>query len=324
MLRRVFHFPSKNLITVIPAALFLGFSVGLFADTAFLKKYILVTTFLMIYPTMIGFRFQEGLRFTEKRLLLLAAAMNFLVIPVFAYFLGGLFFGSRPELLAGLAILAILPTSGMTISWTLLFKGNVAGAVKITAFGLVIGALLAPWYLVLTVGQFVPLNPLAVSKTISTVVFLPLVAGFITQHLLRRVYTEDRFTRDIRPLLPAASVWGLLALMFMSMSMKTKMILSQPELILQVLGVLALFYTVNFALGTVIGQRVLAPRDAVALVYGSAVRNLSISLGVAVATFGPTAALLVTLAFLVQVQAAPWYGKIIEHFGLIPATAEGI
>src|SRR5699024_12706622 len=48
---------------------------------------------------------------------------------------------------AGLALSALLPTSGMTISWTVLQKGNVGAAVKLTVFGLILGSLLTPWYL---------------------------------------------------------------------------------------------------------------------------------------------------------------------------------
>jgi len=38
-------------------------------------------------------------------------------------------------------------------------------------------------------------------------------------------------------------------------------------------------------------------------------RNLSLALGLAVTTFGPKAAIIVTLAFILQVQGAAWYGK---------------
>jgi hypothetical protein len=39
-------------------------------------------------------------------------------------------------------------------------------------------------------------------------------------------------------------------------------------------------------------------------------RNLSIALGIAVASFGPETALIITLAFIIQVQGAAWYGKL--------------
>jgi predicted Na+-dependent transporter len=52
-------------------------------------------------------------------------------------------------------------------------------------------------------------------------------------------------------------------------------------------------------------------------------RNLSIALGIAVAQFGPEAALVLALAYIVQVQSAAWYVKATDRvFG--PAPTEPI
>lgn len=56
-------------------------------------------------------------------------------------------------------------------------------------------------------------------------------------------------------------------------------------------------------------------KDAITVVYGTVMRNLSLALGLAVTTFGPKAGLIVTLAFILQVQSAAWYGKISEKLG---------
>lgn len=50
-----------------------------------------------------------------------------------------------------------------------------------------------------------------------------------------------------------------------------------------------------------------------ALVYGSVMRNLSICLAIAMMTFGkqhPEVALVIALAFIIQVQSAAWYVRI--------------
>lgn len=51
-----------------------------------------------------------------------------------------------------LLLTALLPTSGMTISWTGFAKGNVPAAVKMTVVGLIAGSLLAQVYLEATAG----------------------------------------------------------------------------------------------------------------------------------------------------------------------------
>ena len=62
--------------------------------------------------------------------------------------------------------------------------------------------------------------------------------------------------------------------------------------------------------------------DAIAMVYGSVMRNLSIALAIAINAFGEKgadAALVVAAAYIIQVQSAAWYVKLTDRvFG--PAT----
>ena len=74
------------------------------------------------------------------------------------------------------------------------------------------------------------------------------------------------------------------------------------------------------------GKPLLARGDAIALVYGTVMRNLSIAPALAINAFGPQgagAALMVALSYVVQVQAAAWYVKYTDRiFGpAMPAAA---
>ena len=104
--------------------------------------------------------------------MLTTMALNFLAIPVIAYLLGVGFLLKDPQLFAGLAITALLPTGNMTIAFTMLAKGNVPAAIKSTTLGLLLGSLLAPWYLLVMVGKYVPVDIWLTLKTISLVVQL--------------------------------------------------------------------------------------------------------------------------------------------------------
>jgi predicted Na+-dependent transporter len=56
--------------------------------------------------------------------------------------------------------------------------------------------------------------------------------------------------------------------------------------------------------------------DAIALVYGTVMRNLSIVLAVAINAFGAAgsdAALVIAIAYIIQVQSAAWYVKLTER-----------
>jgi predicted Na+-dependent transporter len=96
-----------------------------------------------------------------------------------------------------------------------------------------------------------------------------------------------------------------------------------PQMLLQILMPLALIYALNYGLSTVLGRMLLPRGEAIALVYGTVMRNLSIALAVAINAFGAQgtdAALVVALAYIIQVQSAAWYVKFTSRlFGPAPA-----
>lgn len=95
-----------------------------------------------------------------------------------------------------------------------------------------------------------------------------------------------------------------------SVSMKAEMILNNLELILLSLLVLILFYFINYVISTIFATQFLNREDGIALVNGTVLRNLSIAIGLAANSFGAEAALIVTIAFIVQQQSIVYYGKL--------------
>ena len=50
------------------------------------------------------------------------------------------------------------------------------------------------------------------------------------------------------------------------------------------------------------------------LLHGAVMRNLSVAPGIAVSAFGAETDLVVTPAFIIQVQGAAWYGRLAPRF----------
>ena len=66
-----------------------------------------------------------------------------------------------------------------------------------------------------------------------------------------------------------------------------------------------------------VGKLLFSRGDAIALVYGTVMRNLSIALAIAINTFGEAgtnAALVIALAYIIQVQSAAWYVRFTDVF----------
>jgi arsenite transporter len=137
---------NQNLILSIPSMMLAGFAFGVAVDAAFLKNLILPFTFLMVYPMMVTLKIRQVLEGGDGKAQFLTQAINFAIIPFVAFGLGKLFFAENPFMALGLLLAALVPTSGMTISWTGFAKGNLAAAVKMTVIGLILGSLATPFY----------------------------------------------------------------------------------------------------------------------------------------------------------------------------------
>ena len=99
------------------------------------------------------------------------------------------------------------------------------------------------------------------------------------------------------------------------MSIKAKTILAEPGQLLMIFIPLLILYLFNFTLSTLVGRSFFRRGDGIALVYGTVMRNLSIALAIAINAFGPEgadAALVIALAYIIQVQSAAWYVKLTE------------
>ena len=319
---------NKNLVVAIPVMMSMGFLFGITLDGATisgLKSLIMPLTFLMVYPMMVTLNIKhlkEGIK--NVRLQALTQAINFLIIPFLAYGLGLFFFADQPYMALGLLLAALLPTSGMTISWTGFAKGNMGAAVNMTIIGLTLGSLATPFYVQMLMGAKVDIDIILVVKQIVLIVFLPMGLGYITRQWLLKKYSMPEFKKNIAPRFPGLSTVGVLGIVFVALALKARTIAHDPAILISIIIPLLIIYGFNFALGTLIGKTLFNRGDGIALVYGTVMRNLSIALAIAMNAFGPAgtqAALVIAISYIIQVQAGAWYVKFTDTiFGPVKST----
>ncbi|MFP4672761.1 MAG: universal stress protein [Desulfohalobiaceae bacterium] len=314
---------SKHLTLAIPSMMILGFLYGVLWDSSPLQALIIPFTFLMVYPMMVNLKIKKVFEGRDFKAQVMTQAINFGIVPFVAFVLGLLFFRDSPYMALGMLLAGLVPTSGMTISWTGFAKGNVASAVKMTVIGLTLGSLATPFYVQFLMGANIQVDILAVMRQIVIIVFIPMLAGFITQQALIRRYGQKGFQQDWAPRFPALSTLGVIGIVFIAIALKADTIASSPQTLLYILFPLLLLYAFNFTLSSFLAKKFLPRGDGIALVYGSVMRNLSIALAIAINAFGPegsSAALVIAIAYIVQVQAAAWYVKFSDSiFGPAPA-----
>jgi ACR3 family arsenite efflux pump ArsB len=156
----------------------------------------------MVFPMMVTLRYRE--LFTRCAFLTqgLTQGYNLVVIPALGYFLGRLFFADSPYLALGLFLAAVIPTSGMTASWTGFARGNVEVAVKMMIIGLTAGSLLTPLYVKYLLGASASVEVGTVLVKIIQEVFIPMGAGIITRTILMKKLGPGWFKEKAKGIFP--------------------------------------------------------------------------------------------------------------------------
>jgi ACR3 family arsenite efflux pump ArsB/nucleotide-binding universal stress UspA family protein len=330
---KTLSFIQKNLVWTIPLSMFCGLIFGYLFNTASLKQFIIPVTFIMVYPMMVTLDVKTIFKGRDLKLQITTQFINFVIVPITVYFIGKfLLSGEDPKFglwAVGLFLIGVLPTSGMTISWTGFAKGNKEAAIKMVVFGLIIGSLAAPVYTKVFMGATIEVNMLHMFKQIAIFVFLPLFIGLFTQTYGIKKYGQKEWNEKIKPKFPPFSALGVVLIAFLAMSLKAKHIIANPGDIIIILIPLVLFYLISYGLLTLVGRLFFKREDAIAMVFGVVMRDLSIALAIAMTAFGKeglTIALLISLAYIIQIQSAAWYIKFINvMFGkaeAIPTTTD--
>ncbi len=322
---RAISFLQKNLIWSIPTTMLAGLLFGYYFDCRFLQAAIIPFTILMVYPMMVNLNIGKLFSRDNSLVQLIAQSINFAFIPFLGLGIGKLFFADKPLIILGLLLTALLPTSGMTISWTGFAKGNISAAIRMTVIGLIIGSILTPLYLQFLLGTVIFIPLIDVFRQILIVVFIPMFAGYATQRMIIRKYGLEKYHQNLKQKFPKLSTLGVLGIVFIAMSLKSETIISNPSELFSLFVPLILLYSANFLLSTVIGKLFFRREDAIALVYGTVMRNLSIALAIAMTAFGKQGAeiaLIIAVGYIIQVQTAAWYVKFTDKiFGSIKPAA---
>ncbi|WP_422487307.1 arsenic resistance protein [Gudongella sp. DL1XJH-153] len=306
---------KKKLVIYLPVTMILAIIFGYFMDPTPFKALVPAVVFFMVYPMMITLRYSELFSKGNTKLHLVAQGINFVIFPLMGFLIGRIFFPGNTHIMMGLLLMALLPTSGMTISWTGFAKGNVSAAIKMMVVGLILGSVLMPFYLNVFMGETAGIPFMKIINEIVKVVFIPMALGFTTQKILLKKFGKDRFQNEFKTKIPLIATAALIGIVFISTAMRAKVIVADPAMLVKIFLVLSASYAVAFLVVTIIARSMFEREDGIALIYGTVMRNLSIALAIALSIFstsGPEVALIVAVGFVVQIQGAALYLKLVD------------
>jgi ACR3 family arsenite transporter len=176
-------------------------------------------------------------------------------------------------------------------------------------------------------GAAIEVDMLHMFRQIVLFVFVPLFMGLVTQYWGAKKFGLQEWNARIKPKFPPFSALGVTLIAFVAMALKAKHIIANPGDIVAILIPLARILPDHVHAAVACRQDLSRTRDdAIAMVFGVVMRDLSIALAIAMTAFGKqglTIALLIALAYVIQIQSAAWYVRLVDRIFGTPQERTG-
>ena len=146
---------QKNLMLFIVLVMVMGLAnVQVFGGFKFTPLICLLAALVMIYPSLVPLDFGKiGEVKKHWKIMLISVVLNFVVVPLVAYWASGLFLNDNPAMRLGFIILALLPGGGMVTTWALKSKSDMMTTVGIVLLNLLLAVVLVPFGITLATKQ---------------------------------------------------------------------------------------------------------------------------------------------------------------------------
>ncbi|MGD9678655.1 MAG: arsenic resistance protein [Vulcanibacillus sp.] len=308
----LFKFISNYLIVFIIGSIILGLIYGIYLPTDNFKSFVYPVLFFMIYPMMINLDILcLGAGFKNFKPVGISLLINYTISPLIAIILANIFFSGSIEFAIGIYLISLLPTSGMTVAWTGLAKGNIMTALILVSFNLLLSIILLPIYMNFILDSSVSIDTMKIIEELIKIVVIPMVLGDLTRRFILKKWGKETFNKKVKPNLSGFSSIGVVLLIFFAIALKSKNIVSNWDQALIGIFVMGIYYVIILIISHVIGKKFLSYGDAIALVYSTAARDLTIALGIAIILFKDSV-LLIAVAYIVQAPLSAMYLKFIQ------------
>ncbi|GAB3721044.1 bile acid:sodium symporter family protein [Nocardiopsis nanhaiensis] len=262
---------------------FSGLAVGFPDVFAPLSEYTVPLLAVVMLGMGLTLRFGDFAMIVRRPVPLLTGVVaQYLVMPALAWAVA-MVFGLPAEIALGLILLGSVPGGTASNVVAYLARGDVAVSVAMTSISTVVSILVTPFLVLFYGGHLVPVNTGEMVLSIAQVVLLPVLVGLLLRALMPR--TIERAT----PLVPTVSVVAVVVICAGVVGASVETLLTAGMLVILAVVVHNL---VGLAVGYVVAKLMGMPeaqRRAISFEVG--IQNSGLAATLAVAHFGPAAAL---------------------------------
>ncbi len=319
MIQQVSKYLQRYLPFIILVDLLAAIAVGSrYPDLVHsLKPLIPYGMMLMLVPIMMGIAIRELKQIaTDKKVILIAVLINFVLSPVIAYLWAELFFsGLDPKFIAGWILKLTVPCSGMMVAWTGLSGGKTEAALIVQVLSFLVAIVAIPFWLTILAGKFVVIDFWFIAQQIFWIIILPMIVGIgAREGLIIPKYGKEVFNKEIKPFLPPLASIAMFFVIFVAVSGESVLILNNLNLFWILAVSVFIVYPLLFLVSIFVAKSFgLSYESGIAIGFATTAKNHGITLALAATTFGGLAVLPPSIVPMFQVllmlgiwKLSPW------------------
>lgn len=238
----------------------------------------------------------------------LALGILHIIIPVWAFGVGNLFFQHNPLIITGLILAVSIPTGITSVIWVTMYKGNISLALAIILIDTILSPFIVPATVALLIGESVHMNVFEIMKGLFLMIVIPSLIGMLINQFMKP-NSLKKVSSNISPL----SKLGLPIVIAINSSAVAPY-LKQIDFEFIQITIIMLFIAISGYLFSWWGGHLLKlnETETVSLIFTGGMRNISAGAVLAVSFFPPQVAVPVIVCMLFQQLLAATQGQLLS------------